>query len=389
MPNPMRVVNCIPMVRSGSVTVMARDMGRALRTLGMDVMDLEYLPGGRIPRTLPRFLDWLSKSTDGGLLVDINGVVVTSDLVARATRERPGTFKCFTFLTDTPLCFNDRLREWPEKAIVGLVDRSFEELVEFMRYQRPQFTFFPHGGPPVDWPSVPTSERNIDILFVGNLASVEPPTNHAEMLYGDNVELIKLFLTSLEALVPNQTPFETCRRSALAKSGVYTRNNVGLVATHLELYLSNVSRQKVLSSLEGLEVTVTGNVMEDAFDPKTGITARGFQPFEACLDLMRQAKVVLNVSPGFPNGGHERIFYALSQGAAVMTTESTFLADDRGAHGFVEFFDITARDAREKLIQLLADLDQGTLDRDAMLAHYEGQHTWRHRLEPVLVQVRR
>lgn len=103
MPNPMRVVNCIPMVRTGSVTVMARDMGRALRTLGMDVMDLEYLPGERIPRTLPRFLDWLSKSTDGGLLVDINGVVVTSDLVARATRERPGTFKCFTFLTDTPL----------------------------------------------------------------------------------------------------------------------------------------------------------------------------------------------------------------------------------------------------------------------------------------------
>ena len=76
---------------------MARDIGQAFRLLGIDAIDVEYQPGQKVPSKLALSLDWLSKSTDGGLLVDINGAVVNSTLVARAARERPDTFTCFTF----------------------------------------------------------------------------------------------------------------------------------------------------------------------------------------------------------------------------------------------------------------------------------------------------
>lgn len=382
----MRVVNCVPIVRTGSVTVMARDIGLAFRHYGLEVADLEYHPGQKVPRALPRLLDWLSRSPDGGLLVDINGVVANSNLVARAMRERPDTFNCFTFMTDTPLLFNDRLRKWPAHAIVGYVDRSFSELVEFMAYQRPDFIFYPHGGPPAAKNRLSTAEREIEVLFVGNVGKVAPPTEHAATLYGDDAKLITLFAASLETTDPVKTPFQIVRETAALTNAGYSRNNIALVATHLEIYLSNISRLRVLSSLNGFGVTVVGSIADGAFGPATDIQSLGFQPFNACVDLMRRAKVLLNIVPSFPNGGHERPFYALSQGTAVMTTRSSFLEADQRAHGFIEFFDIARDDIGGALRRLNSDLDRGTMDREAMLRDYEQRHTWKQRAEPLLAR---
>ena len=49
----MRVVNCVPVVETGSVTVMARDICTAFRLLGGEVRELEYLPGRNVPECFP------------------------------------------------------------------------------------------------------------------------------------------------------------------------------------------------------------------------------------------------------------------------------------------------------------------------------------------------
>ena len=364
--------------------MMARDIGQALRCHGVEVVDFDYYPGQNVPQTLPRLLDWLSRSPDGGLLFDINGRVVTINLVARAMQERPDTFNCCTFMTDTPLHFNDRLRNWPADAIVGYVDRSFPELFDFMDYQRPDFIFHPHGGPPAAEDCLLTADREIEILFVGNVAKVVPPAEHAATLYGDNAKLIALFCSSLEAIDPAKTPFQIAHQTASLTNVYYSRNNIALVATHLERYLSNVSRLRVLSSLNGFSVTVVGNIADGTLRPKTNIQALGFQPFGACVDLMRRAKILLNIVPSFPNGGHERPFYALSQGTAVMTTQSSFLEADQHTHGFINFFDIARGDIGHATTSLLAKLERGAMDRAAMLRDYEQRHTWQQRSEQIL-----
>jgi hypothetical protein len=364
----MRIVNCVPIVRNGSVTVMARDIGQAFRDHGLDVMDIDYQPGQKVPRNLPRLLDWLSTSKDGGLLVDINGVVANSSLVARAMQERPGTFNCFTFLTDTPFNFNDRLRKWPENALVGFVDRSFDKLVTFMEYDRPDFIFHPHGGPPIAGDHLANAMREIDILFIGNITAVNPPPDHARSLYGENTELVELFTESFENVDPAKTPFESTRETGLNAGHEFTRDDIALVSKHLEIYLSNASRLRVLSSLDGLGVTIVGKIEDDALGSDTDVRVLGFQPFDACVDLMGRAKILLNIVPSFPNGGHERIFYAQSQGAGVLTTRSTFLEEDRRAHGCVEFFDIARDEVRDKLTRFHQSLNTGDADKDTIPA---------------------
>jgi hypothetical protein len=384
----MRVVNCVPVVQTGSVTVMARDIGAALRSHGLAVRNMEYRPGRNAPEALPELVKWLSESDNGGLLVDINGAIITSKPGARAMERHAGAIESFSFITDTPLHFPGRLENWPLGAMAGLVDSSFFDLARFMKYQRPHFFFHPHGGPPV--PSRPreTPERDIEILFIGNIARADGPAVHASSLYGSDPALVALFVTSFENLTPDKTPFQVTLETARGMANAYRRKDVALVAVHLEVYLSNVSRLQTLESLKGLGVTVVGEVAEQALGTGSDIRALGFHPFAACLDLIGRAKILVNIVPSFPNGAHERIFYALSRGTAVMTTRSTFLEADRLAHGFIEFFDIADKNIREESIALRDNLDRDGLDHDAMSRHYENHHTWGQRLEPILNHLR-
>jgi hypothetical protein len=383
----MRALNCVPDLQTGSVAVMTQDIGRALRRLGLDVANMQYRSGDRLPREMPRLLDWLTKSPDGGLLIDINGRVVTIGLVARANQERPGTFICFTFLTDTPLHFTDRLRKWPADAMIGYVDRSFPELIEFMGYDRPSFIFHPHAGPPaIAGPAI--SRRDIDILFIGNVAKIDPPSVQASRLLGENRRLVELFIAAHGRTDQRLTPFQTVRRIAMDLGGAYTVQDIALVAGHLELYLSNTSRVKVLSSLASRKVTIVGNIADGTLRPGQAVTSFGYRSFRQCVDLMSRAKILVNVVPSFPNGGHERVFYAMSRGAAVLTTRSTFLAGDAEAHGFVGFIDPARDDVSRDADTFLGILDAGARDRDAMLGYYTDHHTWEHRLAPVLARAR-
>lgn len=366
---------------------MARDIGHSLRRLGLDVVDMEYRSGAKVPRQMPRLLDWLSKSPDGGLLVDINGRVVTTGLVARASQERPGAFICFTFLTDTPLHFHDRLEKWPIDAIIGYVDRSFPDLINFMGYERPRFVFHPHGGPSVE-PGRTTSQRDIDLLFIGNVAKVDPVQVHASRVFGDNRKLIELLISSHEAFDPSKTPFQTVLNVAATLGGDFNVGDIALVAREFELYSSNINRLKVLSALTRHELSVVGRIAEGTLERNRNVRSLGYMSYRQCVDLMSRAKILVNVVPSFPNGGHERIFYAMSQGAAVMTMRSTYLEGDVAAHGFVRFFDIKQGDISGQLDRLLGDLDEGRLDRDGMLKFYRDHHAWERRLAPVVGQAR-
>jgi hypothetical protein len=384
----MRLVNCVPIVQTGSVTVMARDIGEAFRSHGFDVRDMCYRPAENAPETLPDLMRWLAEAGDGGLLFDINGAIVTSKPAERFIAARGDKFNSFTFLTDAPLHFPSRLENWPLGGMIGLVDTSFSELARFMKYQRPEFIPFPHGGPEIHATVAGTIERDIDVLFIGNIPVTRPVEAHAEQLYPGEPTLAALFVNSFENRDTAKTPFQITLETARSMKKGYRRRDAALAAAHLERYLNYVARAKTLSRLGGLNVKLVGSVAEGAIEPNVDIHTLGFVPFDACLELMGRAKIVINIRPGLPNGAHERVFYALSRGAAVLTTPSTLLEADRRAHDFIDFFDVARGDIREKLITLREKLDHDKIDRDAMRRHYLKHHTWRQRLEPLLMQVR-
>jgi hypothetical protein len=384
----MRVLNCVPVVENGSVTVMAQDIGAALRALGADVRDLEYWPNRSVPESFPGKLAWLEASKDGAFVTDINAAFITTKAVAKRFESVEDGAGCFSFVTDTPLNFHSRLQVYPPGEIVGVVDSSFPALTGFMNYDRADIRFCPHAGPSVPSRILDTKSRDIDLIFIGNISKVTAPGDYANEVFENNRLLTQLFVTSFEALEPANTPFQTTLATARRHPRGYRRKDVAQVAVFLESYLSNVARIQTLSKLRDIEISVVGNIDDEVLAGGVRIRKLGFHPFKACLDLVARSKVLLNIVPSFPNGGHERIFYALSRGPAVLTTRSTFLEADRSMHGFVEFFDVSSGNVRERVLGLQEKLENGSIDRAQMLRHYERHHTWSRRLLPVLEEMR-
>ncbi len=60
-------------------------------------------------------------------------------------------------------------------------------------------------------------------------------------------------------------------------------------------------------------------------------------PFDETLALMKESQLVLNSTPRFKAGAHERLFYALLCGAAVYTGENSYLSKELPEAYFYQF----------------------------------------------------
>jgi len=95
--------------------------------------------------------------------------------------------------------------------------------------------------------------------------------------------------------------------------------------------------------------------------------------------------VVIDVSPSFRNGAHERVFYGQSRGSYILTEPSRFLAaeveQDLGI-GFMPY------DSGQIDAALSAIVDRGAEAMETMrhraLPHYATTHTWAQRVDAML-----
>ena len=97
---------------------------------------------------------------------------------------------------------------------------------------------------------------------------------------------------------------------------------------------------------------------------------------------MKKAKVVLNSSPRFKRGSHERILYALMCGCCVLTGESTFINES--------FIDqkhlLTYRYGQweNKLLDFLPRWEEIAAEGQAEVL---AAHTWDARAETLLISL--
>ena len=88
-------------------------------------------------------------------------------------------------------------------------------------------------------------------------------------------------------------------------------------------------RDRVVQTLgrSGTRLTLYGAGWEPVVEAYPGFTWGGVGSFEETLSLLRRTRLVLNVNNGFVAGGHERVFTAMSGGAAVITDDNKYYAE--------------------------------------------------------------
>jgi spore maturation protein CgeB len=152
------------------------------------------------------------------------------------------------------------------------------------------------------------------------------------------------------------------------------------------LQIGEINRRvSVLAALpEALRLAVATDHFPAALRARPNLRHLGYiDDFGEIRALMRRSRIVLNITGKFPAGSHERIWFAMAEGAVVVTDRSVFMKQDF-TDGETIVYLPQSRLAPSDLAPLAALAhDTKRLDRmaaDAM-AIYRNRHTWTKRAQ--------
>jgi hypothetical protein len=240
----------------------------------------------------------------------------------------------FSVMVDHPcMRLSDLALAKPGLEVLGWVDESHLAAAAALGIPLPSH-FLPHAGPdPVDAPSRMT-RRDIDIFFAGGLAEPvgraewrvahpEAPPIVCDLIF-DTVELIR---RELEPALP--AFLSVCRHHGVDAAGIFSRDDFCVLITEIIDIAEMNCRHDILTALPEVRVVVASSYLPKALRDRAQLRWLGqVDDFAEIRRLMGRSKVVLNTTSKFPAGSHERIWFAMAEGAVALTDPSSFLAGD-------------------------------------------------------------
>jgi len=293
----------------------------------------------------------------------------------------------FNFMGDHPLDHYDTVADTGQNAVYSFVDRRQTDLSCLRLENPPPAIFCPTGGPPLlaDAPAI--AGRDTDILFSGSIF-FDPERGAWGERFGTNDLLRNIFTIAVDDCIENYEDAYIAIRRACETLSVdpadmefaLLRSLFGLVEGCCQAYV----RKEIISRLRDVSVKVMGSFPNDTFHDTVDVELIGHRSFREAMELMARSKVVLNIVPKFSDGAHERVFYGMSRGAAVLTTESAYLAETFENGRSILFIKRGNRFDAAAVAEIVHDdaALQGIVDAASPL--FQAHHTWDARVAPVL-----
>jgi len=281
--------------------------------------------------------------------------------------------KWLVSVIDTPLNKIDRIKHGGHKKILLFPDGSFLPLV---RKVAPNGTVSEHlpmwvvddclVDAATEHSRKDVGARKIDVLWVGrvgaNTAFVRRKANIIKSiatrsvlkkaLYCQDKQIHDIFMG-----VQNRQWF---LRHIAPFSAPYSAESL-----HFLWGLSNLVRARrrmgVLEELASLPTTVRLIVVSNNPEGiskmfKSNVELLPFQEWPKVVELMQDAKIVVNVQPFHIYGSHERLMTAMAHGAAVATDRNPYLEEHFEDDHNLIFYEFKKGHLRAKLLEYLGDL---------------------------------
>jgi hypothetical protein len=294
----------------------------------------------------------------------------------------------FAVMVDHPCThYADLVEGEPATSTLGWVDLSHLPAAAALSSGYTS-TFLPHAGPDPVADPLPASERPIDLFFSGTLTPSWDRQNWAARHPSAPAALVELIFAAVERLAETFEPVLPIFIAICAEHGVDPQRSFApevlcWIITKIHEIAEFNRRNAVLENLPDIAITIVSNHLPAALAGRQNVRHLGhIHDFAEIRRLMGRAKLVLNTTSKFPGGSHERIWFGMAEGAAILSDHSSYL-DGQFEHldnmlflpqGPVEAGDL------DYLADLLYDgarLDAIT-ERAATL--YRDNHTWKQRV---------
>ncbi len=342
----------------------------------------------------------LLDSFKGALSEKIHGVICFDGLGARGEGWRRiwdgYQAAVMDIFMDPPLRFRPLLEHPPKKYELFCCDREHVEYVKkYYGKSVAAVDFMPHVGVlPEKKAWIPYDERKYDILFCGTyykpeskMAEIDaqcPADSDAYFLYHRTFE----FLKTNNSLSAWQGFLAVVRQLGWNIPEEVLKQMLTLLDS-LDWAIRMYQRERVVSALaeSGLDIYLLGRGWENhpAADLPNVHRIDDRIPYGETLACMADARINLNVMPGFKKGTHDRIFNTLLQGSVPLTDSSAWIDENFSDGVDIALYDL---DHLEELPNIARKLLADRKLAEAIIENgYEKtaeNYTWSHCAEWIL-----
>jgi spore maturation protein CgeB len=254
-----------------------------------------------------------------GMLPDKNGVFLC-DLIG---------IPHVAYLVDSPFHFFDLLKS--PLTILACIDEDFCDLIK--RYGFRNTFFLPHAASSIASP-LQKPEWLYDVVMLNTFIDHEQIRKQWKREYQS--ELVSILDEAAELTLTNSKVSYVQAFLEVMNAQIKSGRSVDLKAVDfrlfnsLEAYLQGKSQIELLRGIEGVRVDIFGshgvkNWKNYLGKKKGNIWVHNGVSFREALEIMKRSKILLNATPKFKRGLHERILNGMACGAAVLAYETPFL----------------------------------------------------------------
>ena len=233
-------------------------------------------------------------------------------------------------------------------------------------------------------------QKSIDIVFAGTfLNDIEKPW-HDNLAYPSKLldEVFELFMYDDYLSIQEAFKIVFDRNKILFSSiGKIQLSNLYRVVQN---YIRSYSRILLIKKLSesGLNITICGNGWENFAKEHKNINYIGALDIKENLELIKKAKVLINVTPTLRNGSHERVFTGMLNNTVLFSDRSRYYDEFFENEKDILYYSFNSlNDDIKKLKEILKD-DKKLFDiSQSAYKIVVKNHTWENRVDTMLEMV--
>jgi len=236
---------------------------------------------------------------------------------------------------DHPAHLLPRIIEPIKNYLISFVDKEHINYVNDMLPQNHKISFFlPHGGLTNNTESIKELDfykknKEIDILFSGTyMGDIRKDWENSnffpnklidkvceKLIYDDYASIHKTFYDIFEE---EGIKFSLIGKAQLSKLFVQ-------IITYVRQYKRNMLIERIIQS--GLNITICGKNWNNFISKYKNIDYKDELNIKDTLELIRKSKVLVNTTPNFTNGSHERVFTGMLNHTVIFSDKSKYYDD--------------------------------------------------------------
>ncbi len=253
--------------------------------------------------------------------------------------------------------------------------------------------FLPHAVDPTEI-SKEKVDKTIEILFMGTCY------DYRVIEQGWKKRLNALSIKVLQAAIELffTTPFLrfTSAIDQILKEWKVDEGSINRfeLMKELDFYVRSYDRIALLQEISlhhpltivggGPSFSKIGGNWQDHFSKTHQVSIYPEIPYKDATNWIKRAKILLNSSPCYYQGSHERILMGLSCGCSVLTSCSKYVEESFGLQAGVDYYTPGKwKESLDKINYFLQDSNYEILSKKGALL-VENAHTWKHRVETLL-----